>query len=701
MFDRDAINIWKNYRLINEVSEQYIEEIQDAIQNKELPFNNIFGDKLRIWIPVSGTETYNEILNVIKNIPNYDSFDPEKKEIIKKIKLDPKYGAGIKEQRINLGKAISSLKLSDSLKKKYLDWYATYNTNIPELENLKKYAIIISRSPIDVLRMSDVGSIQSCHSEGGSYFKCAIQEAKSGGLIAFLVKKQDLDTLNEDEFQNEEIFEDKKRRVSGITALSRLRIRRYTNKNTKLDLAIPEVRLYGNRLSGFYDSIKTFLLQKQEDLNIDTVYKDYEKDSIVRRGGTYTDSSDSELFNRMFDTDTFRGSVEHEPEDISGEEYDREQQFEEELQDFHRRWTRDLKHFSIGYDIEVDDEIYYYAHASIGIELPDDFELTDDFIDELDYSTLIQIKDYKEGVKYRDRIPYGFKNDEKFKKIKKFIDYLKGINSFFDDDFSSIYLGHNGNIILGVCFGDDCSGSSFNTDDYLDFCRNVSNLDDKGETIKRDFIKALKICGYIKNITVQEEDPDEFNNKLQNFSYTQDEDFQFELSSRRILNLNLQNLTGLSKFVNKKDYIEKLNNFVISSNPENKKDFKQKIEIFLTNYLNQHYTPKINDDEKQLTFKQFVESVNKKSLIDYGIIDIETSLSQQSPHLYETIGIDTILQIKIDLLTKETSNVLLFLDKHIDDITNVMSLLVRILYHIDDTYTKNLRKIYSKYLIHF
>lgn len=89
-------------------------------------------------------------------------------------------------------------------------------------------------------------------------------------------------------------------------------------------------------------------------------------------------------------------------------------------------------------------------------------------------------------------------------------------------------------------------------------------------------------------------------------------------------------------------------------------------------YLNQHYTPKINDDEKQLTFKQFVESINKKSLIDYGIIDIETSLSQQSLHLYETIGIDTILQIKIDLLTKETSNVLLFLDKHIDDITNVM-----------------------------
>ena len=96
--NKDAILLESAYRsiLLNEISSEYVEKIKKAVKDKELPFDNIFGNKLRIIIPLTGTETYNQIKQEITKIPNYSGFDPEKKEIIKKIKLDAKYGGGEK-----------------------------------------------------------------------------------------------------------------------------------------------------------------------------------------------------------------------------------------------------------------------------------------------------------------------------------------------------------------------------------------------------------------------------------------------------------------------------------------------------------------------------------------------------------------------------------------------------------------------------
>ena len=195
--------------LINEVSQKYVDVIKKAANDHVLPFENIFNDKLRIILPIKGTETYNAILNDISKIKDFDRFDPEKKEVVRKIKLDPKYGGGEKEQKINLGKAINSLKIDPETKKKYLNWFANYESNIPEMNDLKRFSVVVSRSPIDVLRMSDISDIESCHSQGGAYFQCAIQEAITGGAVAYVVHTRDLKKLSDDEFQNEEIFEDK------------------------------------------------------------------------------------------------------------------------------------------------------------------------------------------------------------------------------------------------------------------------------------------------------------------------------------------------------------------------------------------------------------------------------------------------------------------------------------------------------------
>ena len=82
--------------VINEISQRFVDEIKDAVADKELPFNNIFGDKLRIKVPLKGTGEYSQIINQISQIKNFSHFDPDKKEVVKKIEVDPKYGGGVK-----------------------------------------------------------------------------------------------------------------------------------------------------------------------------------------------------------------------------------------------------------------------------------------------------------------------------------------------------------------------------------------------------------------------------------------------------------------------------------------------------------------------------------------------------------------------------------------------------------------------------
>lgn len=682
----DSLNIWNKYKIINEISQRYIDEVNEAVRDNQLPFNNIFGDSLRLVLPIIGAETYEEILNVIKKIPNYSGFDPEKKEIIKLIKLDPKYGGGLKEQRINLGKALSSsLKLPDELKKKYLNWYANYSSNIPEMDNLKNYSIILSRSPIDVLRMSDSGKIKSCHSQGGTYFSCAIQEAKTGGPIAYLVKSQDLKSIDPDDLQNEEIFSDPDRKIRGIVPLSRLRIRRYINTDSGEELAIPEIRVYGDRLAGFYDSIKEFLKQKQTDFNIDTIYKDYKNHSIIRTGGSYTDSSDSELFNTMFSTDKFHGSVEHED---AGDE-DRRDQFETELNEFQRRFANGLGSFGIAFDVdETDDEIYYYANAGMVIDL-DEFELDliHDFPD-IQADDIRSVNNYNPNGKYgwQKRVPYTFRNKlDDLNKFKNFLEVLYDIDhtNFFEDDLGGMDVRGN-SIHLYVCFGDDCNGTSWNTDDYADFCRKVKGYDDKASDIKKIFISALKRSGYIENIEPSEIlNPKEFDNKLSNSTFDSD-DYELNFILDPALTFNINENTD-SLFVD-----------MLTNQSFNTKEINNAMSRFLANYLKQYYSTKSNN--YQLKFKSFMESVRNVDLDEYGIQSTHITVSQDAIlSSKQNVKIRSTFSIKIAELDKNVANVLLFIDKHSDDVYNALRFCIRSIYRINDHYTKSLQKVYSKY----
>ena len=685
--NKDAILLESAYRsiLLNEISSEYVEKIKKAVKDKELPFDNIFGNKLRIIIPLTGTETYNQIKQEITKIPNYSGFDPVKKEIIKKIKLDAKYGGGEKEQRINLGKAISSLKISDEDKKKYLNWFANYNTNLSELEDMSNFSIVISRSPIDVLRMSDAGSISSCHSEGGTYFHCAMEEARNGGPIAFLVNTDDLSDVSEYSLQNEEIFRDDERDIEGIKPLARIRIRRYVDIG-KNDIAVPEVRIYGAKLPGFYNSVKDFLLKNQPRLKEYNIPEQFAKRKITRTGGSYSDSSDSALFNSMFDVDTFSGSL---PHDSGEEDEGRAEQFREELEEYQIRYAYDLKHSQISFSV-VDDggEVYYYVDASISIKLGD--LVVDKEMFHLDGMTdLNDMRRYNPETSTKQRFGFSENFMSKMHKFMTNIEELETGNNIFADYIMSFYLTQNPHkLSISLRNGMDSeSNTCFDTDEYAKFCRDIKSLDEHYEQCERQIIKAMYNSGLV-NINIENnknlmylEDPSQIFSKLKYFKHQESDDNCY----LDVVLFSIPNNAGIP--------IKNFENIITKG-----EDIKNAFGGFLEKYLTTH----LNKDKEDVhpTFKGFLESLIYKSLPleHFGIMNFEFDLDSRYEASEQSTNIRLVLDIHPKHITTIFSNVIFFLDNHIDDIKNIIKLFVfRVLKYRND-YTRNIEKVYSKYI---
>ena len=701
----------EDLKIINEISSKYVDAVKDAVKDKELPFNNIFGNKLRLKIPIKGTEMYGEILQQISKIKNFDHFDAQKKEVVKKIQLDPKYGGGTKYQKINLGKAISSLSLPEEQKKKMLDWFANYSSNIKEIEETGKYTIVLSRSPIDVLRMSDVGAIRSCHSQGGQYFQCAIQEAKTGGPIAYVVKTEELKGLSEEQFQYDEIFKDEERKIDGISAISRLRVRRYKNKeNPEMSIGVPETRIYGNKVEGFYSTLNDFLKEKQflddsSKINISPAIlgQQFKDRKWIRTGGSYSDSSDSSIFNQMLDTDIFYGSLSHEEGDEGQENEDRARQFEDELSAMKNAVT--LKHFTCYYDVDDNGENYVYYNAGGGckIDLGEmNLEITQDFLDIIDsigdpyeFST---IRNYSPEAnnEYRRRVPYGFTN--KVPLLNRFSKFLKDFEEYdvsrmVQDSLSLMHSGrHSGrdkNVILFECgFGDEeFNGYSENTDTFRSFVQELEGYDQNYEKIVKAFVGALKMNGFVKNFNVADTVSEEkLSQDLKSFEFDGDNVMEYNKP------IALTKFKGDAGNVN----YQKITN----------ETFQNQFSIFLQNYLNAHYKKQNQTNAQQMSFKGFLESLQtKKNLFEYDI-NVITSYSMEKAYGYGVTPegqreVNFKLNISFDdVLTKELYDLLMFLDQHIDDLVNAARYIVFYkIFGIRSNDTNNLQKVFGKYFI--
>lgn len=159
--------------------------------------------------------------------------------------------------------------------------------NLKDAET-NQYSIIISRDPIDILRMSDFNKITSCHSPpsrtgGESYYKCAVVEAHGHGAVAYVVDTKELfqgtDTDNIEDAQiaindAQEIFYDDIRgsHVGIIEPISRTRLRKFIYDTVDSDggdvgtqLAVPEKRVYGKQIPGFVNRVVQWARENQQE----------------------------------------------------------------------------------------------------------------------------------------------------------------------------------------------------------------------------------------------------------------------------------------------------------------------------------------------------------------------------------------------------------------------------------------------------
>ena len=293
------------------VSEEEIEKVP-GIYNKLndpslLPFDNIFGSKYRIIIPLENPE----LKKIKEKLKDKLIFDEDLK-YVQKINPDKT----VNERKQKSGKAIRK-----ELINKFTEEYEKIDP-----ENAKQIAIeetnrwmdewskqtnegddkviVLSRHPIDILKMSDYQELSSCHSppssdlyEYESFFHCAIEEARNGGAVAFLIDKKDVEEVLEG---NEEIFDDYTRDIKGIIPTSRIRVTRYHNNKNDFDLAVPVKRTYGQKTPGFQESLNSFLLKNQNNL-INKYYPDeIDLEDFEKYGGSYRDATDSDNFKVLF-----------------------------------------------------------------------------------------------------------------------------------------------------------------------------------------------------------------------------------------------------------------------------------------------------------------------------------------------------------------------------------------------------------------
>ena len=290
---------------------------------------------------------------------------------------------------------------------KYWQTNAGYiKKEINKLDN-EKYSIIITRHPIDVMRMSDFEKITSCHSPpsrgGGTveYYKCAVAEAMGHGALAYVVKTEDLlyetNTSNiesaEQEIQEGEVFYDDERpeSTSGVSlepvSRTRLRQMRYYDTDTfkrwddGTELAVPEDRVYGQAIPGLGDRITNWARENQEEA-IRDMPETGEMVNLNRFwifGGHYEDTAGASgrklLLSTLTDIDEmhFTGDIRQnrETEDaldanaISGMEGRYRQEIEEISNHWNHRWA------NTHIEAELEDhgeEMGFYVNARASMQ---------------------------------------------------------------------------------------------------------------------------------------------------------------------------------------------------------------------------------------------------------------------------------------------------------------------------------------------
>jgi len=442
--------------------EQNINEIKSLAgiePERDLLFNNIFKDKLRVLIPLDSNRELQELTKLLEDLGYIVDYGDlvEKKIIYKKIRTKE----GEKNRPEKVGKALqSAISFKTPLSNKaeeLLDWW---QKNSSHLKNSQTGAsIIISRSPIDLVRMSDHDNITSCHDPKRSHFKCAKQEARTGGAIAYVVKNSDLAGVD---IQKSELFKDKDRKIDGIVPLERLRLRRF-NKG-EIDLLAPEISTYGIDHIGFYDAVKNWAKSAQSDV-IKEINPEEDYDKFDLKGGTYQDTPADKIWGEFFDKKfagtrkTSKDEKEERKDPTSAD--DIEELAEQQIREHSASW----KHFHVYHDVtdDFDGEGGAYLHysASVSFTIPtrettDKFEKArENWRDGRDLESMISRSidiysisdinwdDHQQGKKEYHVVNLSIDDEDRandqLTALEQFLDYIDDLDKNYETHVQKVY----------------------------------------------------------------------------------------------------------------------------------------------------------------------------------------------------------------------------------------------------------------------
>lgn len=442
--------------VLNEISQLDYEKIKNWMANapdEAYSFNNLFNGKKRVAIPLAVEPAEGPISKIILLFKDagwdidFKTSTVSKEEEIT-IPKGPRAGEKVKKvKKVRIGKALSTL--LNLLKKAYSRaegaheeitkaramlnkmfpkvWKDFYPPNVEELisfwnsksEFYRKnpdaafakspYVTILSRHPVDVVRMSDMNDIRSCHSRTGGYFQCAVAESRGHGPIAFLVKKKDFEnyfnvdlgkTNVEDvdlDSGSEEIFEDRDRRIPGLQPVGRVRLRKFGNKEGTKFIAVPERRTYApyglNAPREFLEAVTKWALESQKETigDPEKLAKDFEE-GWARWGGSYEDTDDGTVLARMLedvlDGDTVDdllelGNLEDQRlEDEEAIQREFSETIADQLEEIQDEVNNQTKYAMVNYEFMDFEETNFYYDAYISLNLYELFGLPKDEISE-------------------------------------------------------------------------------------------------------------------------------------------------------------------------------------------------------------------------------------------------------------------------------------------------------------------------------
>jgi hypothetical protein len=529
----------KSHRRIDEISRAGVRDTFEYMAGRgpqiQTEFDYLFGGHMRVALPLVESDTRNlrEVVEALKaegwrpplvnpggesvavafptklvkqkkRREGGEEYEQEARvaslELIKEfdylIPAGPRKGETVKKtNKTTMSRAIANAVKFKRLRPELLVWWRKKQTFYTQdedgynlIENVfegdiagDEWSILLSRHPVDVLRMSDVGDITSCHREGTEYFKCAVEESKGNGLIAYLVKTEDLngflragdphmalandlinrslnreDTLDvahkhlnsaqelamvlkllksewarwalpsgEDSYNNraspeaievvtvdmfrdavhaklnnkpwpdpaglpppkplgdfdqQEIFHDRDRDVIGISASSRLRIRKYLDTANGNWIAVPEDRVYGRNIDRFRTAVREWAWSEQSEMFIDEARPGLlelpRSGYLQRYGGSYEDTGDGTLLNQFFsmsgtNVTSYHGNVEHVHEDEDGDEFE---EWEAELEEVLSAAQNRAEHIDFGASVEEYDANQPYVSGGASLRLSFDID---------------------------------------------------------------------------------------------------------------------------------------------------------------------------------------------------------------------------------------------------------------------------------------------------------------------------------------